>query len=126
MKIRIFLFISVCFLVFSFLISCDKHHAKKLAGSYTCQVHSYSISGGTVTLDTNYTETLEVKQEKNKLNFLNQSYHIDTFWNEKRYYTTFTHGYLDIQFKNDSINYEMRNGGQGGYGIITYKGKKQN
>lgn len=107
-------------------LHCTKDKAKvDLTGTYNCSVHIYSESGGVTTIDSNYFEKVNIVLDGYDLNILKYWIHIDSLSNEKRYYKSFTHGYLDIQFKNDSIYYEMRDGGQGGYGIITYIGKRQ-
>lgn len=124
MKIKHLILISICLTTLIFLNSCDKHHAKKLSGTYKCAVnYRYWDMTGT-NIDSNYTEDLEIQQDGKSLKILDCSIHIDSLWKGNEYHYGEIHNYIEVQFKGDSIYVLRSSGGLGGNGSRAYKGKK--
>ncbi len=114
------LFISI------FFASCDKYHARKLSGTYRCQVHFYSwIMNQGVVSDTIYSEDLDIQQDGKNLIVLQNTIPIDSVWKGKEFYQGDVHDYLTVRFRNDSIYVTRSSGGLGGNGSRTYAGVKK-
>lgn len=120
---KIFLLLN-CVLFLCVSLSCDKYHAKKTAGTYTCDVDYHYSDGTPTTIDTAYTEKLIVQQKGKNITVLNYEIHIDSLWKEKEYLTGQIHNYIKVKFVNDSIYLTHSSGGLGGNSTWIYKGKK--
>lgn len=108
-----------------FFTSCDKFHARKLSGTYTCQVHTSSYMMGSYNTDTAYIDNLIVKHKDKNVIVLNDTIPIDSLWDGSVYYVGSGPNYFKIQFINDSIYYSSHSGGLGGGYSSSYAGKKQ-
>ena len=93
------LFLALCTL-FS---SCDKHHAKKLSGTYSCKVHGKYYLMNQYSTDTTYSAELTITQDKKFLLILDKKIHIDSLWRENKYEEGSFQKYFQTQFKNDSL-----------------------
>ena len=120
---KILLFCSLLIHVILFQ-SCDKHRAKKIAGTYHCNVHYHYYDGIPQVIDSTYIENLTVTQDGKYINVLNYHIHIDSLWNEQEYYEGYIHNYITVKFIEDSIYVTRCSGGLGGSASYTYTGKK--
>lgn len=116
-----FLFVSIIVL---FLMSCDKFHAKKLAGTYSCRVDYNYWDMTPKIIDTTYQEEIEIKQKGKLLEIFNHSIPIDSLWKEKQFYQGDVHSYMKVLFKNDSVYITTSGGGLGGNSSAIYTGRK--
>ena len=108
----------------------DYRHA--LEGDYKCQVLEQHYMAGTLTYSTTYTEIMTVSvdytsMDKNSL-LINDHILSNLELNTGYYqcYQSFSYPFrnLHASFKNDSVSYSARQGGNGGGINYTYKGKK--
>jgi hypothetical protein len=107
--------------------SCDKHRAKKLAGTYVCQVdyHRYTIPDNN--FDTTYWENITITQDKKYLTVLEEEIHIDSLWKrEEKYFSGGYGGYMDVIFRNDSVFITKGTSSHGGASRRVYTGMKIN
>ncbi|MBN2683225.1 MAG: hypothetical protein JXR58_12005 [Bacteroidales bacterium] len=112
-----------------FLSSCDRKHAKELAGDYSCSYSAYTwnIDEG-VTWDYSTNDTiLKVVRIGKYLKILEEKIHIDSVWSGKSYYQPINadHG-IRVQFADGKIWVNYSNGGRGGGYEATYVGHKIN
>jgi hypothetical protein len=114
------------FVIFTGLItSCDKRRAKKLSGTYACEVnyHYWDMSSGPA--DTSYHEDIYIEQDGKKVIVLGTSIHIDSLWKEKKYSEADGHKYLDVMFKDDRVHITKSHAGLGGGYSRNYEGVKK-
>ena len=108
------------------LFSCDKYKAKRLSGIYSCTVnfHYFDMTG--TTIDTTYTEDLEVKQDNDSIVIFNNKVHVDELRNGATFekYNGATSSYK-VKIYKDELYYFSTNGGLGGSSSIEYIGKKK-
>jgi hypothetical protein len=116
-----FLFVSIIVL---FLTSCDKFHAKKLAGTYSCRVDYHYWDMTPKIIDSTYQRDIEVKQKGKLLEIFSYSIPIDSLWKERQFSQGDVHSYLKVLFKNDSVYITSSGGGLGGNSSTTYSGRK--
>ena len=107
------------------ICSCDKHHSKKLSGTYSCKVHCHSWTLSGSVFDTIYFEEIEIKQEGKDLKILDELIHIDSLWNERQYNEGNYPNYFSVLFTNDSVYITNGGSGHGGAGYCKYSGKKK-
>jgi hypothetical protein len=107
------------------LLSCDKHHAKKLSGTYSCKVDYHYWDMTPSTIDSTYQEDLEIKQDGKNLIVLGTPIHIDSLWKEKEYQLGDIHNYMRVLFRNDSIYITRSGGGLGATATWKYQGSKK-
>jgi hypothetical protein len=107
-----------------FLFSCDKNHAKKLSGTYSCKVDYHYWDMTPTSIDSTYFEDIEIKQEDKNVIVLGYSIHIDSLWKEKEYMEGYIHNFIKVQFKKDSLYITRSSGGLGGNASLIYEGKK--
>lgn len=122
MKTHISFIISLFILL---LLSCDKHHAKKLSGTYSCRIEYHYWDMTPLNIDSIYYEDIKIGQDGKFIVVLGTSIHIDSLWKEKEYYDGYIHNYLKVLFKNDSVYITRSNGGLGGNASWTYEGEKK-
>ena len=122
MKIRIS-FILTAFILL--LASCDKHHAKKLSGTYSCRVQYNYWDMTPLHIDSVYYEDIEIEQDGKLVKVAGTSIHIDSLWEEKEYEQWNIYGYLKVLFRNDSVYILISNGGLGGSSTLRYEGMKK-
>jgi hypothetical protein len=127
-KIPTIAFVSILLLT----LSCQKHRAKKLAGTYACKVdyhveHAETEPNGYYIFDTTYFEDVVIVQDGKDLKFLNYSVHIDQVKDGKTasFAPSGSISSSAISFKNDEVYIYTKSGGQGGWGSYTYNGKKK-
>lgn len=111
-----------CILLFT---CCDKFHARKLSGTYTCQIHTSSYMMGSNSTYKSYTDDLIVKHKGKNVIVLNNTIPIDSLWGGHAYSVGSGSNYFKIQFINDSIYYSSHSGGLGGSYSTSYAGKKK-
>ena len=122
MNVRILILLFVIGII-SF--SCDKHHARKLAGTYTCAVEfSYWSFAPTIIEDSVFYDELVIERKGKEVIVFGHSIHIDELWNEKEYYTAGPNGSLRVLFKNDNVYIRKTSGGQGGEATYDYSGER--
>jgi hypothetical protein len=119
MKTLILFIFSTFFLL---LFGCDKYHAKKLSGKYSCKVEYNYWDMTPLNIDSIYYEDLVIEQKGKFVVVLGTSIHIDSLWKEKEYYEGYIHNYMKVLFKNDSVYIIKSSGGLGGNASWTYKG----
>lgn len=113
------------FTVFVLLLtSCDKYHAKKLAGTYSCEVDYHYWDMTPLVIDSTYHEDIEISREGKNVIVLGTSIPIDSLWKEKEYYEGNVHDYITVLFKDDSVYITRSSGGLGGGGTLRYSGRK--
>lgn len=118
------LYFFLCCVVLISFASCDKYHAKKLAGVYFCEV-KYSYWDMTPTnIDSTYNQEIEITQKGKELDVLGYKVHIDSLWNEKEYMVGGVHNYLNTLFRDDSVYITSYSGGLGGGATWKYAGSK--
>jgi hypothetical protein len=105
-------------------ISCDKHRAKKLSGTYYCKVDYNFNDYSETNYDSTYYKELEVLQDGKFIKIKNMSFHIDSLWKEKEIYKDNHSKKVHLQFKNDSIYYTIIAGGLGAAYTYSYTGIK--
>ncbi len=105
------------------LQGCDKHHAKKLSGTYRCRVdyHHWSMNGPYI--DSTYYEDIIIERHEKNLIILGKSIHINELWKEEYESGTYSQ-YFNVRFTNDSVYILKGGGGQGGSGSLSYAGRK--
>lgn len=104
---------------------CDKQHAKELAGNYNCIVQYNYWDMIPTSIDSTYSETLEVTRSGKFLTVLNHEVHIDSLWNGQEYYEGYIHNYIKIRFQNETIFVTSHFGGLGGGATWKYEGNKE-
>jgi hypothetical protein len=110
---------------FAFL-SCDKYKAKRLSGIYSCAVnfHYFDMTG--TTIDTLYTEDLEVKQDNDSIVIFNNKVHVDELRNGATFQkNNGATSYYKVKIDKGELYYFSTNGGLGGSSSIEYIGKKK-
>ncbi len=107
------------------LTSCDKHHAKKLAGTYSCTVEYHYWNISPTLIDSMYTEDINIEQDGKFVVVLGTRIHVDSLWKEKEYYEGYIHNYIKVLFKNDHVYITRSGGGLGGNASWTYEGNKK-
>jgi hypothetical protein len=110
---------------FAFL-SCDKYKAKRLSGFYSCAVnfHYFDMTG--TTIDTLYTEDLEVKQDNDSIVIFNNKVHVDELRNGATFQkNNGATSYYKVKIDKGELYYFSTNGGLGGSSSIEYIGKKK-
>lgn len=117
--------LSLVLLLMVLTYSCDKYHAKKLAGRYACKVESHYWDITPMTMDTTYNEDIDITRDRNDLIILGNRIHIDSLWKEKEYTIGDVHYYLTVLFRKDSIYLTQYSGGLGGGGTTKYSGRKK-
>ena len=113
-------------LILSVAISgCDKHHSKKLSGTYSCKV-SYNHWDMTPSfIDTTYNEDILIEQDGKYLLVMGYAIHIDSLRGEKEYNNGYLSNYMKVIFRNDSIYLTKSSGGLGGNSTWDYQGRKK-
>lgn len=108
------------------LFSCDKHKAKRLSGIYSCTVNYYYFDMTGTTIDTTYTEDLEVKQDNDSIVIFNIKVHVDELRNGSTFQkNTGASSYYKVKIDKGELYYFSTNGGLGGSSSIEYIGKKK-
>jgi hypothetical protein len=125
MKTRFPFIFLVAIVTITSLISCDKYHAKKLAGTYSCRVDYHYWDMTPTTFNTSYFEDIEIEQDGKDVFVLGYRIHIDNLWKEKVYKVGNIHNYLQVQFKDRHISITRSSGGLGGNGTYTYYGERK-
>ena len=115
----------ILIIIVGLFYSCDKHHAKKLSGTYSCKVEYHYWDITPTTIDSTYFEDIEVKQEGKNVIVLGYSIHIDSLWKEKEHYNGYIHDYIKVLFKNDRVYITRSSGGLGGNASWIYEGIKK-
>lgn len=107
-------------------LSCDKYKAKRLSGIYTCTVNYHYSDMTGLTIDTLYTEDIEVKQDYDSIVIFNNKVHVDELRNGATFekYNGATSSYK-VKIYKDNLYYFSINGGLGGSSSIEYSGKKK-
>lgn len=105
--------------------SCDKYHAKKLSGTYSCKVDYHYWDMTPTNTDSTYHEDLEIKQNGKNVIVFGTSIPIDSLWKEKEYYIGYVHNYMNVLFRNDSVYITRSSGGLGGNASWKYQGIKK-
>lgn len=121
------IFIRIIYLASILLIttSCDKYHAKKLAGTYDCTVKYHYWDMTPLIVDSTYKEDIPITQEGKNIIVLGTSIHIDSLWRGKEYYEGYIHNFMTVLFKNDSVYITRSGGGLGGNASWHYSGLKK-
>lgn len=106
------------------LLSCDKYHAKKMAGQYACKVeyHYWDISPKNI--DSIYTQDIQVTPDGKNVIVLETRIHVDSLWKRVEYVEGYIHDYIKVRFKKDSVYITRSGGGLGGNASWTYSGLK--
>ncbi len=111
----------ICIILFNISFSCKKHRAKKLSGTYECEVNYVYYDGAPTHIDSSYYETVEVKQDKRHIEVLGLKIHIDSIWDGQVYRRNGGgRNYKTISISDNKIDYYSEGGGQGGGYRITY------
>ncbi len=79
---------------------------------------------GTVSHDTTYIDTIEVKREGDFITLLDNSFLVDSIWKGNKFKEGYVHEYREIQFIHDSIYFTQYSGGLGGGDGTNYAGIK--
>lgn len=124
MNIRIFFLITLVAAILSSTMSCDKHHAKKLAGTYACKVDYHYWDMMPTHFDTTYFEDVEVEQGGRNVIVFGISIDIDSLWKGKEYSQGYIHSYMNVLFRNNSVYITTSSGGLGGNSSSKYAGVK--
>jgi|TARA_R110000737_G_C14623511_1_gene494084 hypothetical protein len=106
-------------------IGCDKQHAKKLAGRYSCTVHGKYYLMGQYNTDTTYFEDLSITQEDKNIVILGQIIPVDLLWNENKYEEGSFQKYFHVQFKKDSVYISEGSSSQASNFSTVYSGLKK-
>ncbi|MEY3411356.1 MAG: hypothetical protein RIQ70_42, partial [Bacteroidota bacterium] len=106
------------------LSACSKKGSNKNSEKYRCTVHNNSWMMGTVSHDTTYIDTIEVKREGDFITLLDNSFLIDSIWKGTKFKEGNVHDHREIQFIHDSIYFSTYSGGLGGGGGTSYAGIK--
>lgn len=106
------------------LTSCDKFHAKKLTGTYSCEVDYHYWDMTPLIIDSTYHEDIESTRQGKNVIVLGTSIPIDSLWKEKEYYEGNVHDYITVLFKDDSVYITRSSGGLGGGCTLKYSGRK--
>src|SRR5688500_19290722 len=85
------------------LAGCDKRDAKKLFGTYKCEVTSHSWGMNQSSAYTTYTKEVNVNLDGKFVKIFSYSIHIDKLRDENIYSEPVGHSTFQVQFKNDSI-----------------------
>lgn len=122
-------FLQVTILLATFLLasSCDKYQAKRLSGTYKCEVE-YSYWDMTPTnIDSTYAKEIEITRDGKDLIVLGNSIHIDKLKDGQEYYEGSVHEYIKVTFnkRNKTILIQKHSGGQGGGSSTEYFGTKE-
>lgn len=120
--------IYIAFLISTFIVlltSCDKHHAKKLAGTYSCTVEYHYWDISPTLIDSMYTEDINIEQDGKFIVVLGTRIHVDSLWKEKEYSTGHVYNYIKVLFKNDRVYITRTSGGLGGGASRSYEGNKK-
>lgn len=125
MKARIFSTTILLAIIMLTVISCDKYHAKKLAGTYACKVRYVQWTMNQPSIDSTYYEDITIKQDGKNVIIQGTPIHIDSLWGEKKYYQGYIHDYMEVQFKKDSVYITKSGGGLGGNVAWSYSGLKK-
>ncbi len=125
MKTRLSLQLFIISTFILLLLSCDKHHAKKISGTYSCIVKHGYWDMTPSNFDSIYYEDIKIKQDGKFVVVLETRIHIDSLWKEKEYFEGYIHNYIKVLFRNDSIYITRSNGGLGGNASWTYEGIKK-
>lgn len=110
---------------FGLLSGCDKYHAKKCSGTYSCKVAYHYWDMTPTMIDSTYQENLEIKRSGKNVIVLGTSIPIDSLWKEKEYYEGNAHNYMTVLFRKDSVYITRSNGGLGGNASWMYQGVKK-
>jgi len=105
--------------------SCDKHHAKKLSGTYACKINYHYWDITPTTIDCTYHANLEIKQDGKKLKILDYSIPIDSLWKGKEYYEGYVHNFITVKFSDENVYITRSGGGLGGNASWDYVGTKK-
>lgn len=111
-------------LILLLLESCDKHHAKKLAGVYHCKVHYHYEDISPKYIDSFYNSDLTIERKGKYLYIFDYKIHIDSLWKAPTCKRGYIHDYLNVLFEKDSVFVLRGGGGLGGNSYKYYKGKK--
>lgn len=114
----------VCSIFLFLVLSCDKYHAKRLAGTYACTVDYHYWDMTPVVIDSTYKEDIEITQEGKNVVVLGVAIPVDSLWKENEYYQGNVHDYMTVLFRDDSVYITRSSSGLGGGGTLTYSGKK--
>ena len=127
MSTQDFLKISFLTTVLFFTLGCDKYQAKKLAGTYSCEVEYDYWDMTPTSVDSTYNEDLEIKREGKNLVVLDHSIDIDELRSEEEYYYGYVHNYIKVTFdkKNNTVRITRASGGIGGNATRKYFGIKK-
>ena len=125
MKAHIFSTTILLSIIMLTAISCDKYHAKKLAGTYACKVRYIRTTYYEPSIDSTYYEDITIKQDGKNVIILGTPIHIDSLWKGKKYYQGYIHDYMEVQFKKDSVFITKSGGGLGGNVAWVYSGLKK-
>ena len=107
------------------VLSCDKYRARRWSGTYRCSVHLSSWNMTGVTIDTAYTEEVELTANKKNVVIFGNEVPVDSLRDEHMYKVGDVHNYFVLQLKGDSIYYFHSSGGLGGNGSYEYRGIKK-
>lgn len=123
MKKRVSIFLLTILVVAGFS-SCDKYHAKKLSGSYTCSVHYHYMDITPMEMDSTYTEILEVEQDGKNIKVLGYTIPIDSVWKTDGYTVGSYNQNFTVRFDKDKIYCYTYSGGLGGHATREYNGSR--
>lgn len=105
-------------------VACSKHRAKKLAGTYHCQVSSRHYQMGAGTTDSTYFEDVKVARKGRELSVMNATFDVEEVENEKQFQIGSMDNSMYVVFKEDSLIIRRYSGGMGDNVTLVYKGVK--
>lgn len=108
-----------------FATGCDKHHAKKLAGTYHCWVHYHYWDMSPKLVDSTYEEDIIVRRHGKIIHVLGSTIPIDSLRHENEYTEGYIHDYTRILFRNDSLYVVRSTGGMSGNASLEIAGSKR-
>lgn len=121
-----FSILSILFISLSFIFaiqSCDKHFAKKVSGTYACQIHStYWDMSQNNNLDTTYLGELKVEKDGKFVVVKGHKVHADSLRSGKEYVEGHYSNFFKLKIYMDSIYFTQSSGGLGGGGTTEYVG----
>ena len=107
-------------------LACDKQHAKKMEGVYSCHVEYHYWDMTPKNIDSTYFADLEVTRDGKNMIILGNRIHVDSLWKGKAYYLySGGHNYLKVLMSEESIYVASSSGGLGGNATSIYTGFKK-
>ncbi|MNJ91863.1 hypothetical protein D3C87_95180 [compost metagenome] len=112
------------FLLFLVFSACSKHRARKLAGTYHCQVNYGFYSMGQGAKDSTYFEDVTVTRKGKELSVMKATFDVEKVENGKTFQIGTPDNSMSVVFKEDSLIIWRRFGGLGSSTTLLFRGTK--